>query len=210
MVASSALWRRFRAESQPWFPNLSARKEKIVGAIDWVLMIRMLAMLLLALEMGAGFGTASAELISTSTNAMEIELRVEIRQSAETVVAHLAFPDEPSLALPLVQRGAGVFGIRTEVKMVNYQVLFELLGDENATSEQHSLSELGLEFPAAGGIVTATTLEEGLTEGTRRWGWLGLGLGAAALSALAFWVLGARDDEDQESSDTDSVGADGT
>lgn len=176
----------------------------------------MLALLFLALEMGAGFGTASAELISTSTNAMEIELRVEVRQSAESVIAHLAFPSEPSLAIPLVQRESGEFGIRTEVKDVNYQVVFELLGDKNATSEQRTLAELGVEFPGQGGILTTTTVDEGLSDQTQRWGWLGLALGAGALSALAFWVLGGRENGDQESSAIDepevdeSAGVDGS
>lgn len=165
-------------------------------------------MLLMALQVGAGFGAASAELISTTTNAMELELRVEVRQSAVSVLAHLAFPEEEPLTLPLVQRETGVFGIRTEVKRVNYQVVFEIIGPENAQSEQHSLAELGLEFPDDAPSPTSTsTTSPGVSDETQRWGWLALALAAAALSALAFWVLGGDDDEDQESSDTASADA---
>lgn len=172
-------------------------------------MIRTLALLLMAVQVGAGFGAASAELISTSTNAMEIELRVEVRQSAESVIAHLAFPDTEPLTLPLVQRESGVFGIRTEVKRANYEVLFELIGADNIQSKQNSLTDLGLVFPESEPIETTTTEKVGLSEQTRRWGWLGLALAAAALSALAFWVLGGNDsDQDSSGGDSTEAGAD--
>jgi hypothetical protein len=167
-------------------------------------MIRSVAILFMAVQVGAGFGAASAELISTSSNAMEVELRVEVRQSAESVIAHLAFADTESLTIPLVQRESGVFGIRTEVKKVNYAVVFELIGAETVQSEQHSLADLGLVFPESEPIATTTTEEPGLSEQTQRWGWLALGFGAAALSVLAFWVLGGRE-PDQESPVTDST-----
>ncbi len=171
-------------------------------------MIRSAATLLLALQVGTGFGAASAELISTTTNAMEVEFRVEVRQSADSVVAHLVFPNEKPLVIPLVQREDGVFGIRTEIKPLNYQVVFELIGPEGAQSEQNSLTELGLEFSQSQAVqTTTTTIESGLTPATQRWGWLGLGFGAAALSALAFWVLGGND-RDQESSEIDSIDGD--
>ncbi len=169
-------------------------------------MIRSVAILLMAVQVGAGFGAASAELISTSSNAMEIELRVEVRQSAESVIAHLAFPDTESLTIPLVQRESGVFGIRTEVKKMNYAVVFELIGAETVQSEQHTLTELGLALPGSEPIATTTTEEPGLSEQTQRWGWLALGFAAAALSVLAFWVLGGRE-PDQDSSGTASTGS---
>jgi hypothetical protein len=48
-------------------------------------MLRSLAHVLLAVELGAGFGAASAELVSTSSNAIEVDLRVEVTQTAQTV-----------------------------------------------------------------------------------------------------------------------------
>ena len=156
-------------------------------------MLRILVHVLLAVELGAGFGTASAELISTSSNAMEVDLRVEVTQSAESVVAHLLAEGETPIVLPLLQREAGVFGIRTELKQVNYRVIFELLGTETARSEPHSLMELGLELPGAEPVSTTTTDPEVLPEDVTRWLWLAVAFGAAALSALAFWVLGGRD-----------------
>jgi hypothetical protein len=171
-------------------------------------MTRALAAIFLALQVGAGFGAASAELISTTSNAMEIELRVEVHESAESVLAHLAFEDEDPLLFPLVQRESGVFGIRTEVKTVNYQVVFEIIGPDNFRSDQHSLMELGLVLPATDPTVTSSTQAESIiTDATQRWGWLALALGAAALSALAFWVLGGND-RDQESLGTGSDSVD--
>lgn len=164
-------------------------------------MVKAIGAVLLALELGAGFGAASAELFSTSGNAMEIELRVEVKQSAETVVAHLSFEDDAPIALPLVQRESGVFGIRTELAKKNYRVIFEIVAPAPARSEQRSLMELGLDIPIDQGT-SATDITGGetpLSERTRGWGWLALALGAAALSALAFWALGGRDDNDHDS-----------
>ena len=174
-------------------------------------MLKTLMAVLFALELGAGFGAASAELISTTGNAMEIELRVEVGQSAEAVVAHLAFEDDKPIALPLVQREPGLFGIRTELRMVNYRVYFETIGSESTRSDPHSLMELGLVFP--GGPVATTPDDEGadgLSADTRGWGWLALALGAAALSALAFWALAGEDEEDHVSSETSALAGEGS
>lgn len=170
-------------------------------------MFSAVAVVLLAVELGAGFGAASAELFSTSSNAMEIELRVEVRQSADSVVAHLSFPDRDPITLPLVARDPGVFGIRTEVSRVNYQVVFETIGETGAQSTPHSLVDLGLEFPDdAASTTTSTTLDESFTSQTTNWGWLAIALGAAALSLLAVWVLGGDDQSVSENSTDEDAG----
>jgi hypothetical protein len=166
-------------------------------------MLTTLAHVLLAIELGAGFGAASAELVSTTSNAIQVDLRVEVTQSAETVIAHLVSEGEPPLALPLLQREPGVFGIRTELKPINYRVVFELFGPDPAQSEPRSLTELGVEFPAGGSAGTTTTNPDDLPEDVTRWLWLAIAFGAASLSALAFWVLGG--DERQVSSTVDST-----
>lgn len=165
-------------------------------------MIKTLLAVVLALELGTGFGAASAELISTTGNAMEIELRVEIRQSAQAVVAHLAFEEETPITLPLAQRESGVFGIRTEVAKINYRVVFEIVGSDVARSDPYSLMELGLVFPTGATNSTTSAPSQGLSAATRGWGWLALALGAAALSLLAFWALGGKGEDDHASSDT--------
>lgn len=168
-------------------------------------MLRSIAHILLAIELGAGFGAASAELVSTSSNAIEVDLRVEVTQSAETVIAHLVAEGESPIALPLLQREPGVFGIRTELKPINYRVVFELFGPDPAQSEPASLSELGAEIPGGESQTTTTTPPDELPESATRWLWLAIAFGAASLSALAFWVLGG--DERQVSSTGDSTGS---
>lgn len=175
---------------------------RIGGGLRSIAMIKTLLTMVLALELGTGFGAASAELISTTGNAMEIELRVEIRQSAEAVVAHLAFEDETPITFPLTQRESGVFGIRTEVTKVNYRVVFEIVGSGAARSDSYSLMELGLVFPAGTTNSTTPDPSPGLSDATRGWGWLALALGAAALSLLAFWALGGKGEHDHASSET--------
>lgn len=166
-------------------------------------MLKTLAHVLLAVELGAGFGAASAELVSTTSNAIQLDLRVEVTQSAGTVIAHLVAEGEPPLALPLLQREPGVFGIRTELKPINYRVIFELFGPDPAQSEPRSLTELGVDFPVGGSASTTTTDPDDLPEDVTRWLWLAIAFGAASLSALAFWVLGG--DERQVSSTDDST-----
>lgn len=166
-------------------------------------MLKALAVILLAAELGAGFTGASAELVSTRTNAVEVQIRVEIDHQAESVVAHLTFPGRSSVLIPLVREDDGVYSIRTELMPINYQVVFESLGPNAASSEPASLMELGLVFESEGSDqvpISANAVDAGLDEDTQRWGWLAVAFGAAALSALAFWVLGG----DSQSSTTGS------
>ncbi len=171
-------------------------------------MLKALAHVLLAVELGAGFGAASAELVSTSTNAIEVDLRVEVTQSAETVIAHLIAEGESPVTLPLLQREPGVFGIRTELKPINYRVVFELFGPDPAQSEPRSLMELGVSFAGGESQATTTTNPEELPLDVTRWLWLAIAFGAASLSALAFWVLGG-DDRQVSSTDDSTVSTDG-
>lgn len=174
-------------------------------------MLRAVALVFFAVELGAGFGAASAEFISTSSNAIEVELRVEIQDSADAVLAHLVFEDRAPVTLPLIQRETGVFGIRTEIEPLNYQVVFEIIGPEPAQSDPLSLMQLGLVIPSEGPSLSSTSTSDqgGISEETANTGWLALALAAAALSALAFWALGG-DDPDQDDSDEPVVeGADG-
>lgn len=171
-------------------------------------MLKTFAVILLAAELGAGFTAASAELVSTTTNAVEVQIRVEIDHEAESVVAHLTSPGRSPVVIPLVSDGDGVYSIRTELMPVNYQVVFETLGPNSASSEPASLMELGLVFESVSDDEVTTTSADGgdqLGEDTQRWGWLAVAFGAAALSALAFWVLGGESQSSTTGSSDEST-----
>lgn len=156
-------------------------------------MIRLAAVVLFAVEVGAGFGPASASVVSMTDQSMIVEIRVEVEATADSVVAHLALPDEDTITLPMLERDDGAYGVTTEVKPANYIVMFEAIGNPGAESDQVSLTDLGVDLSSTSDTTTGTVSEE-LSEGTQQWLWLGVALGAASLSALAFWVLGGRDE----------------
>lgn len=152
--------------------------------------------LLAAVELGGAFGSASATVESIDDASMVVALEVEVTVSAQAVVAHLTFAEEPSRPLSLLNRGAGVFGIRTELERKNYIVVFEVIGEQSELSEPKTLSELGADLVAD--LVADREGGDPDPEGeqssaTSQLGWLALALGAASLSALAFWALGGRE-----------------
>lgn len=151
--------------------------------------------LIAAVTIGGAFGNASATVESISGDSMVIDLEVEVVASASAVVAHLTFEDDPNLAVPLLDRGDGAFGIVTELEARNYVVVFEAVGADDGLSQPVSLTELGADLgeDADGGLPSTADDDDGLSPETRRLGWLALALAAASLSALAFWVLGGRD-----------------
>ncbi len=162
-------------------------------------MFRFALPLLLAVQLGGGFGAASATVLASTEESITISIEVEVEVSATAVVAHLVAPGESQLILPMLQRSSGVFGITTDLRRIDYQVVFEAIGKPSVLSQPVSLTELGADLSVdRTGVTTTPVPDEGLSKETRRWGWLGLGLAAAALSALAFWVLGGRD-KDKES-----------
>ena len=163
-------------------------------------MIRLAALVLAAVEIGAGFGDASATVVSTSEESMVIEIHVEVTNEADVVVAHFALPDEDQITTPLLLREDGTYGVTTALKPADYQVVFEAIGDPGALSEPVTLSDLGANVGALGG----TGGDADGSSQSNQWLWLGVALGAASLSALAFWVLGARDDEDDEQGEVQS------
>jgi hypothetical protein len=127
---------------------------------------------------------------------------------ASSVVAHLAFDEEPVLTLPLLDRGEGVFGLRTELEPKNYIVVFEVLDAEPESSGPLTLTQLGADLgPESDGSGTDSGGEEGLSPESRRFLWLAVALGAASLSVLAFWVLGGKDQREDE--DTSQAGEPG-
>jgi hypothetical protein len=171
-------------------------------------MIRLAAVALLAVELGAGFGTATATVVSTTEESMIVELHVEVVEAADSVVVHLGLPEEDPVTIPMVPRETGSYGVTTEVKVADYQVVFEALGEPGAQSDPVALSDLGVDLSGESRPATSMTEVVERSPGTQRWLWLGIALGAASLSALAFWVLGARDrpaDEAEEPEETPAL-----
>lgn len=157
--------------------------------------MKTLALLLIAaVELGGSFGSATATVTDVADASMTVDIEVEVRTSAQAVVAHLTLGDDPTLTLPLLDRGGGVFGLRTELDRRNYLVVFEGVGDPDAVSQPVSLVDMGAELGS--GESNSSTGAQGddgeLSAQTRSLGWLALALAAASLSALAFWVLGGR------------------
>lgn len=148
-----------------------------------------------AAQIGGSFGEARVDLDEMTEDSMIIDLEVEVGVSAEAVVAHFSFGDQ-RIMVPLLDRGGGVYGVRTELEPVNYVVVFEAVGP-GELSDAWTLAALGAEFGStdAAGSQPADIPEEDLSDETQRFGWLALALGAASLSALAFWVLGGEDKE---------------
>lgn len=154
-------------------------------------------MVLAAAILGGIFGSATATVESIDDDVMVLDLVVEVMGSADSVVAHLAFSDEEELTLPLLDRGEGLFGIRTELEPKNYVVVFEVVGE--GSSEPISLAQMGADLlPDSASTTSEAPTEEGLSGESRRSLWLAVALGAASLSLVAFWVLGGRDDEGSE------------
>jgi hypothetical protein len=154
-------------------------------------------LLLAAVQLSGAFGFAKAELLERSLDSMTVDLEVDVLVSVDAVVAHLSFDGEPELTLPLLDRGDGVFGLTTQLAPRNYVVVFDAIGPRGEVSDPVTLHQLGVDLVSNSGAQTGTTEVEGLTEATRRVGWLAVAFAAASLSALAVWVLGDREEKDQ-------------
>lgn len=151
-----------------------------------------------AVLLGGVFGSATATIEMIDGNVMVVSIEVEVSGATDTVIAHLTFDDDQPLILPLLDRGDGTFGLRTELEPKNYFVVFEAVGEATETSEPVSLAQMGAEFDPRSGGTTTTIPEDELSNQSRRSLWLAVALGAGSLSLLAFWVLGSRDEDTEE------------
>jgi hypothetical protein len=150
-------------------------------------------LLLAAVVIGGAFGSATATVESLDGDVMVVSIEVEVGVASDSVVAHLSFEDDPVLTLPLLDRGDGKFGLRTELEPKNYFVVFELVDVDEQPSDAVSLTELGADLGPDPASPTTTLAEDELSPESRQLLWLAVALAAASLSLLAFWVLGSRD-----------------
>ena len=152
----------------------------------------LVAVLLLLMPAGDGFGeaTASAEQIGPDRIRIELEVMIE---GTGSVVAHVIEPGGQQETVSLADRGGGEFGAVLESRLIDLVVVFEVLGEEPRQSDPLRLTQLGVERATLGMVAPLAEVAEE-DDDTEQWGWLGLGMGAAALSLLAVWVLvGGRD-----------------
>ena len=161
-------------------------------------MVQAIAAVLLAVQLGGAFGDASATVLSTSGESMQVDIHVEVDGTTDSVLAHLALPGEPTVTLPLLEREPGLYGINTELRVADYAVVFEILATPSHQSQPVLLSEMGAEIGGSEGAANTSAEDDPATADTSGWLWLAIAFGAASLSALAFWVLGGSDEEDEE------------
>jgi hypothetical protein len=166
----------------------------------------MTVLLLAAVVIGRAFGSASATVESLDGEVMVVFIEVEVGVATETVVAHLSFEDDPVLTLPLIDRGDGSFGLRTELEPKNYFVVFEVVDVESQPSDPVSLAQMGADLGPDPASPTTTLGEDELSPESRQLLWLAVALAAGSLSLLAFWVLGSRDEG--KTGDADAPGQD--
>lgn len=158
----------------------------------------MIRLLVAAVVIGGAFGSATATVESLDGEVMLVSIEVEVGVAAESVVAHLSFEDDPVLTLPLLDRGDGTFGLRTELEPKNYFVVFEIVDTDAEASDPISLTQMGADLGPDPGSPTTTLAEDELSKESERSLWLAVAFGAASLSVLAFWVLGGRGAESSE------------
>ncbi len=149
--------------------------------------------LLLAVDLGAPFGEASASGEATAAGTIEVELEVEAGGEG-SVVAHIVDPGHEQQTVSLAERGGNRFGGFVELEPGDFVVVFEWLpaGGASVQSRPVTLTELGLDPALFGGgaVDEPRARGEDLPPTTRRWGWATLAVGAAALALLAVWALG--------------------
>jgi len=177
----------------------------------------LLAGLILLLPLSAPFGEASATATSTD-GGLRFEVSVEVEGDYVAVVVRGVGSGAAQLPpVALSDQGDGTWvGIVQMPVVENILIGFEAIPESGAAavSELHRLTDLGVDRAVFGSGQPATTsVEEDeplvSVEG-RRWGWLGLAAGAAALTALAFWALGSvrgRGD-DEEVAEAEEAAAD--
>lgn len=162
-------------------------------------MIWLVASLLLLVPAGDGFGEASAAAEQIGPDRIRVELEVMI-EGAGSVVAHVIEPGGLQETVSLADRGGGEFGAVLESRQIDLVVVFEVLGENPRQSDPLRLTQLGVDRATLGMVAPLVEFAEQDTE-TSQWGWLGLGMAAAALSLLAVWVLvGGRDERSASAS----------
>ena len=170
-------------------------------------MAGLLVTLLLLLPLSPPFGEASAT-ASSAEDGLRLEVAVEVTGTPVAVVVRgVAAGEEELPPVALSDRGDGVWQGIVDLPVVENILLgFEFIPGrgEVKVSELNLLTDLGVDRAVFEAVVPPSGFgasdDEPLSPQGQRWGWLGLGAGAAALFLLALWALDShRSDDDEES-----------
>jgi len=157
-----------------------------------------LALLLVLLPLSSPFGEASATATSTD-GGLRFEVSVEVQGSPVAVLVRgigAGASELPPVALG--DQGDGTWAGIVQLPVVeNIRVGFEFIpvSGPATVSELHALTDLGVDraiFENKSSSTSQSEEDEPLVspEG-RRWGWMALAAGAAALTLIALWAIGS-------------------
>jgi hypothetical protein len=176
-------------------------------------MTGLIAAVLLLVPLSAPFGEASATAVSLD-DGLRLEVSVEVEGSPTAVLVRGVASGATELPpVALANQGGGVWGGIVEIPIIENILLgFEFIPTRGSAtvSELHTLTELGVDSAVFSVDRPATTSGDDdnplVTAEGRRWGWLGLAAGAAALTLLAFWTIGSvRDSGGEDEGESDAL-----
>jgi hypothetical protein len=160
-------------------------------------MAKLLAPLLALIVLGGAFGEATVD-GSPFGAGLRVEFEVVVAGAPAAVVVHIVDPGQSQSTISLGNRGQGVWAGTTDLDLMNFVVVFEVVYPDGTgeVSEPTTLLGLGLDPSLLGmGPVVTSAPDDGeqpLSAATRRWGWGAAALAAIALSLLAVWAMGDR------------------
>jgi hypothetical protein len=134
------------------------------------------------------FGPATAEVVGGDADVVEVKLTVEAEEAGQ-VVAHVIDAGGDQETIAMREAGRGVYTTRLETRPIDLVVVFESLTD-GARSAPARLTDLGVNPADLGAAPVPAEPEE-----RRPWGWLALGLAAAALAVGSLLLLGRTETE---------------
>jgi hypothetical protein len=144
----------------------------------------------IALASVSSFGPSSAEATVIDADTVEIAVEVEAAR-ATSIVLHAIDVGSEDRTVAMLETRPGEYRTRFETRPIDLVIVFEDVAS-GAQSDPVRLTDLGV-APELVGVLPLEPLEEAPNSPL---GWLGLALGLASLSALAFWALGGRDGDD--------------
>ena len=160
-------------------------------------MAKLLAPLFALIVLGGAFGEATVDGSSFGAG-LRVEFEVVVAGAPAAVVVHLVDPGQSQATISLGNRGQGVWAGITDLDLMNFVVVFEVVYPDGTgeVSEPTTLLGLGLD-PALIGMGPLVEADAGdgsqpLSPTTRRWGWGAAALAATALALLAVWAMGER------------------